>query len=124
MAYLFKYKRTLMLFYFIGVQLSLVAAQADSTLCVKMSSVNKFLLVFPSVFWDNTIQYVGYTPDTKGKFNYFMNMKKFIPQNALMTFAFGNYGAVTETMTDAQVTNEIMLHLKSIYGNIHSRFLL
>ena len=84
---------------------------------LKMSSVNKFLLVFPSVFWDNTIQYVGYTPDTKGKFNYFMNMKKFIPQNALMTFAFGNYGAVTETMTDTQVTNEIMLHLKSIYGN-------
>lgn len=36
MAYLFKYKSTLMLFYFIGVQLLLVAAPADSTLCVKM----------------------------------------------------------------------------------------
>lgn len=84
---------------------------------LKMSSVNKFLLVFPSIFWDNTTQYVGFTPDTKGKFNYFMNMKKIIPQNALMTFAFGNYGAVTETMTDTQVTNEIMSHLKSIYGS-------
>ena len=36
MAYLFKYKRTLMLLYFTGVQLLLVAAPADSTLCVKM----------------------------------------------------------------------------------------
>lgn len=84
---------------------------------LKMSSVNKFLLVFPSIFWDNTLQYIGYTPDTKGKFNYFMNMNKFVTQNALMTFAFGNYGALTETMTDAQVTTEIMNHLKSIYGN-------
>lgn len=84
---------------------------------LKMSSVNKFLLVFPSIFWDNTLQYIGYTPDTKGKFNYFMNMNKFVPQNALMTFAFGNYGALTETMTDGQIITEIMLHLKSIYGN-------
>ena len=84
---------------------------------LKMSSVNKFLLTWNTAFWDTTLQYIGYTPDTKGKFNYFMNMNKFTTANALMTFAFGNYGAVTETMTDAQVTNEIMLQLKSIYGN-------
>lgn len=36
MEYLFKYKRTLMLLYLTGVQLLLVAAPADSTLCVKM----------------------------------------------------------------------------------------
>lgn len=84
---------------------------------LKMSSVNKFLLTWNTAFWDTTLQYIGYTPDTKGKFNYFMNMNKFTTANALMTFAFGNYGAVTETMTDAQITNEIMLHLKSIYGN-------
>ncbi|MBR2649274.1 MAG: FAD-dependent oxidoreductase [Sediminibacterium sp.] len=84
---------------------------------LKMSSVNKFLLTFPSIFWDNTLQYIGYTPETKGKFNYFMNMNKFVQQNALMTFAFGNYSALTETLSDAQVTTEIMSHLKSIYGN-------
>ncbi|MCA6440787.1 MAG: FAD-dependent oxidoreductase [Sediminibacterium sp.] len=84
---------------------------------LKMGSVNKFLLTFPSIFWDNTLQYIGYTPETKGKFNYFMNMNKFVQQNALMTFAFGNYSAFTETLSDAQVITEIMLHLKSIYGN-------
>jgi monoamine oxidase len=34
-----------------------------------------------------------------------------------MTFAFGDYATVTESMTDSQIINEIMLHLKSIYGN-------
>jgi monoamine oxidase len=34
-----------------------------------------------------------------------------------MTFAFGDYATVTEGMTDNQIISEIMLHLKSIYGN-------
>ena len=34
-----------------------------------------------------------------------------------MTFAFGKYATQTETMSDAQITTEIMSHLKSIYGN-------
>jgi hypothetical protein len=64
------------------------------------------------------VQYIGYTPDTKGKFNYFMNMKKFLPSsNGLMTFAFGNYATITETKSDTQIIAEIMIHLKSIYGN-------
>jgi len=36
MEFLFRYKRTLMLLYFTGVQLLLFAAPSDSTLCVKM----------------------------------------------------------------------------------------
>jgi monoamine oxidase len=82
-----------------------------------MGNVNKFLLVWNTPFWDTNLQYIGYTPDTKGKFNYFLNIKKFTPSNALMTFAFGDYATVTESMTDNQIINEIMLHLKSIYGN-------
>lgn len=84
----------------------------------QMGNVNKFLLVWKSSFWDATTQYIGYTPETKGKFNYFMNVNKFLPSsNALMTFAFGKYATQTETMSDAQITTEIMSHLKSIYGN-------
>lgn len=84
----------------------------------KMGNINKFLLTWNTAFWDTNIQYIGYSPETKGKFNYFMNLKKFLPTtNGLMTFAFGNYATLTETMTDAQIIAEIMLHLKSIYGN-------
>ena len=34
-----------------------------------------------------------------------------------MTFAYADYARLTETMTDAQITDEIMLHLRDIYGN-------
>ncbi|WP_452218663.1 flavin monoamine oxidase family protein [Lacinutrix undariae] len=84
---------------------------------IDMGSVNKFLLVWDSIFWDNDLQYIGYTPETKGKFNYFMNVKKFANANALMTFAFGDYSIETEQMTDSEIIEEIMIHLKAIYGN-------
>ena len=82
-----------------------------------IGNVNKFLLVWNIPFWDTNLQYIGYTPETKGKFNYFLNIKKFTPSNGLMTFAFGDYATVTESMTDSQIIAEIMLNLKSIYGN-------
>ena len=84
---------------------------------IEMGSVNKFLLVWDKAFWDTDLQYIGYTSDTKGKFNYFLNVNKFADTNALMTFAFGNYSIQTEQMTDDQVIEEIMAHLKAIYGN-------
>lgn len=83
---------------------------------LEMGSVNKFMLVWDTVFWNPDIQYVGYTPEEKGKFNYLMNCSKFINANALMTFSFGDYSKTTELMSDAMITEEIMKHLKVIYG--------
>jgi monoamine oxidase len=34
-----------------------------------------------------------------------------------MTFAYADYGRKTETMSDGQIIDEIMSHLKDIYGN-------
>ncbi len=84
---------------------------------IGMGCVNKFLLTWNTAFWDD-VQYIAYTPEIKDKFNYFVNLKKVNPAaNALMTFAYANYARQTETMTDAQVIDEIMSHLKDIYGN-------
>lgn len=82
-----------------------------------IGNVNKFLLVWNTTFWDTNLQYIGFTPDTKGKFNYFLNIKKFTPSNGLVTFALGDYATATESMPDSQIINDIMLNLKSIYGN-------
>ena len=96
---------------------SLPTNKTNAIANTNMGIVNKFLLVWNTPFWDTSLQYIGYTPDTKGKFNYFLNMKKFTSSNGLMTFAFGDYAALTESMSDIQVINEIMNNLKSIYGN-------
>lgn len=80
-------------------------------------NVNKFLLVWDNPFWDVNLQYIGYTPDTKGKFNQFLNLKKFTAANALVTYTFGDYATASESLSDNEVTEEIMTHLKAIYGN-------
>lgn len=82
-----------------------------------MGNVNKFLLTWEQAFWDNQLQYIGFTPETKGKFNYFLNLRNATSSNALMTFAFGEYATLTESMPDTALISEIMLHLKQIYGN-------
>jgi monoamine oxidase len=82
-----------------------------------MNCVNKFLLIWDTAFWDD-VQYISYTPTIKDKFNYFVNLKKVNPSiNALMTFAYADYARQTETMTNAQIIDEIMIHLRDIYGN-------
>jgi len=102
----------------ISFQPSLPASKLSAIQNIQMGNVNKFLFIWDTPFWDTNIQYIGYTPETKGKFNYLLNMKKFLPAtNGLMTFAYGDYATVTETMTDAQIKNEVMAQLKTIYGN-------
>lgn len=84
---------------------------------IGMNCVNKFLLKWNTAFWED-VQYISYTANVPDKYNYFVNVKKFHPDvNALMTFAYADYARQTETMTDAQVIDEIMVHLKDMYGN-------
>ena len=94
--------------------LSSPIAQAIEKL--KMGSVNKYLCVWDAPFWNTDLQYIGYSAETKGKFNYFLNVKKFSEMYALMTFTFGDYSELAESMSDAEITDEIMVHLRSIYG--------
>ena len=83
---------------------------------MNMNCVNKFLLTWDTAFWDD-VQYIVYTPEERDKYNYFVNVKKFHPNtNALMTFAYADYARLTETMSDQQIIEDIMLHLKDMYG--------
>lgn len=96
---------------------SLPSAKQTAIQKIGMNCVNKFLLTWETAFWDD-VQYISYTPETQDKFNYFVNVKKFHPNvNALMTFAYADYGRLTESMSDAEVMNEIMAHMRDIYGN-------
>lgn len=95
---------------------ALTTAKQNAIQKVGMNCVNKFLLTWNTAFWDD-VQYISYTPETRDKFNYFVNVKKVHPSvNALMTFAYAQYARQTESMTDAQIIGEIMAHLKDIYG--------
>lgn len=84
---------------------------------IGMSAVNKFFLKWDKQFWD-TNEYIFYTPKTKDKYNFFLNINKLAPNtNALMTFAYAQAARDTETQTDTQIIAEIMVHLRDMYGN-------
>ncbi len=95
---------------------ALPQAHLEAISYLDMGAVNKYLLLWDTAFWDVDKQYIGITPETKGKFNYFLNLSKFSDENALMTFTFGDYSKTVEAMTDAEVRAEIMDHLRTMYG--------
>ena len=48
----------------------------------------------------------------------FINMNKLDSNTkALMTAAYAEYGRATEALSDAEVTEEIMKHIRDMYGN-------
>jgi len=82
---------------------------------MQMGAVNKYLLLWESAFWDTELQYIGITPEERGKFNYFLNARTFSDYNGLMTFTFGDYSVDAENKSDADIITEIMEHLRAIY---------
>jgi monoamine oxidase len=82
-----------------------------------MGTVNKYVFVWDTAFWDIDLQYIGYAPETKGAFNTFLNIKKYSNYNALMTFTFGEYSRTAEDLTDAEIIELVMNNLKAIYGD-------
>lgn len=84
---------------------------------MQMGVLNKVILQWDAPFWDNNLTYIGYTPSTKGKYNYFLNLQKAAGKPCLMTFAFGDYAIAMESHSDAQVEADVMQHLRAIYGS-------
>ncbi|MEL7248164.1 MAG: NAD(P)/FAD-dependent oxidoreductase [Bacteroidota bacterium] len=83
---------------------------------LNMGSVNKFLCVWDEPFWDTSLHYLGFTSEQKGKFSYFINLRKYAETNALMSFSFGEYSKQTEQMSDAEIIADVMTNLRAIYG--------
>lgn len=85
---------------------------------LKMGVVNKFILQWSKPFWNTTANFLGITPDQKGKFNHFINLNKINPNaNALVCFSYGQHAIDSESLSDVQVQTEILDHLKAMYGS-------
>jgi len=83
---------------------------------LKMGMVNKVALTYPRVFWDESLQYWGYTDPDRGKYSYFLNARTFSSAHGLMTFGLGNYGLKMEGQGDEVIAADVQQTLKRIFG--------
>ena len=84
--------------------------------------LNKLYLKFPSIFWDNSVQLLGYMADTtsgaalRGAWAEWYCFNRYTGQNVLLGFNAGSYAGTVEAMTDQATVADAMKVLRNIYG--------
>ncbi len=81
-----------------------------------MGVLNKVWLVFPTVFWNADVHLLGYVSATKGHFSEWVSLSRHTGDPVLVAFNAGAYGAEIETHTDAEIIEEAMQVLRTMYG--------
>ena len=81
-----------------------------------MGQINKVFLLFDRAFWPVKTQYFGLHYPIRGRYAYFLNYRTFSRFNCLVTFGFGQQGAVVEGMTEAQLIADVTPALRVMFG--------
>lgn len=81
-----------------------------------MGVLNKLYLRFERIFWEPQADLLGYIPTKKGEWTSFVNMANAVRHPILLCFNSGEYGAKTETFSDARLVAEAMKTLRLMYG--------
>lgn len=85
--------------------------------------LNKLYLKFPSIFWDNSVELLGYMADTsahpatRGLWAEWYCFNRYTAQNILLGFNAATYAGTVENMSDADTVADAMKVLRNIYGS-------
>jgi monoamine oxidase len=82
-----------------------------------MGVLNKVLLKFPQVFWDDT-QAFNYISSNSGEWGEWINLDAIVKQPILLGFNAADFGIKLEQYSDGEIIKKGMEVLKTIYGNI------
>lgn len=81
-----------------------------------MGVLNKVYLRFPSAFWTEGSEVIGYIPEEKGHWIESLNIHFYTDAPILLMFNAGQYGAEIEAFTDEEIVDAAMATLRTIYG--------
>lgn len=81
-----------------------------------MGQINKVFLLFDRNFWPTETQYFGFHSQNRGRYSYFVNYRTFSSFNCLVTFGFGQQGAIVENMTESELIADVTPALKAMFG--------
>ncbi|NJP12267.1 MAG: NAD(P)-binding protein [Leptolyngbyaceae cyanobacterium RU_5_1] len=82
-----------------------------------MGLLNPVVLRFPSVFWEQEAELLGYIAANKGEWAEFYNFQRVTGQPVLVGFNASRYARQLETWTDDQILAAVMTVLRTLYGS-------
>jgi monoamine oxidase len=82
-----------------------------------MGVLNKVLLKFPEVFWDD-VQALNYISKNRGEWGEWVNFDPILKKPILLAFNSANFAIKLEQYSDTQIIKEAMQVLTTIYGDI------
>jgi monoamine oxidase len=84
---------------------------------IGFNAVNKFLFTWNDTFWDDT-DFLVYTPERTDIFGWFANVNSLVSEaHALMSFAYADEARASEALSDQEVIDLAMTHLRDMYGD-------
>jgi len=81
-----------------------------------MGTLNKLVLRFPKVFWDQEAEVLGYVAAAKGEWVEFFNLHRITKQPILVGFNAGRYSRKLEPLSDGEAIAVAMQVLRTMYG--------
>lgn len=94
----------------------LPSQKVNSMKNINMGVLNKLVLEFPKVFWDN-VDVINYVSDIKGLWNETFNLSPVLKKPILVMFNAGEFAKKMETWDDNLIVKSAMNTLQKIYGN-------
>lgn len=95
---------------------ALPAAKQKAIQRLGMGSLNKLVLRFPRVFWEQEAEILGYVPPAKGEWVEFYNLYPITQQPILVGFNAGRYSRKLEQQSDEETIAAAMQVLRTLYG--------
>ena len=83
---------------------------------IGMGVLNKIYLRFPSIFWQEEIDNIGYVSETKGDFPTWLNLTKQTGEPILAALTYGDFAIALEDFSDDKIIEMAMTVLRTIYG--------
>lgn len=99
----------------IGFDPPLPARKSRAIAEVGFGAVTKIALKFAQPFWDMDTQYFGILSAPDGRWNYWMNYRKFSNENILLGLSFGAYARTADRMSQAQMTEDALDVLRGVW---------
>lgn len=82
-----------------------------------MGVLNKVFLRFPSAFWDEDADLIGFVAQSeKGRWAEWLNISRYVNEPLLLAFNAGTYGREIESLSDDEIVFAGMNVLRNIYG--------